>query len=262
MDTTTPLISVITICYNAEKELEQTILSVINQTYKNIEYIIIDGGSSDNSINIIKKYNNKISHWISEPDNGIYDAMNKGIKIATGDYISFMNAGDSFYNSTTMEELSKELSINQPDIIYGNANFIYEWGTKIQIPYPIETLNKRMAFCHLASLVKTSLMKQELFDTSYKISSDYNFLYHQFKAGKKFLYTPICVVNFDAVFGISSRNYLLARKENAIINGNINSISWKIEYLKIRITNLIKKILPQSFVLRIRRYKNNFVKSK
>lgn len=256
MDTTTPLISVITVCYNAEKELEQTILSVINQTYKNIEYIIIDGGSSDSSIDIIKKYNSKISYWISESDNGIYDAMNKGIKIATGIYISFMNAGDCFYSLTTIEEISKYLSINRPDIIYGNANFIYEWGMKMKIPYPIETLNKRMAFCHLASLVKTTLMKQELFDTSFKISSDYNFLYHQFKARKQFLYIPICIANFDAVFGISSRNYFLARKENAIINGSINSISWKIECLKIRITYFIKKILPQSFVLKIREYKN------
>ncbi len=89
-----PLISIITVVYNGEKYLKQAIESVINQTYKNIEYIIIDGGSTDNTLNIIKNYHQNISKWVSEPDNGLYDAMNKGIKLATGELIGMVNSDD------------------------------------------------------------------------------------------------------------------------------------------------------------------------
>ena len=93
---TPPLITIITVAYNAVKDIENTILSVLNQTYPNIEYIIIDGGSTDGTLDIIKKYEDKISYWVSEPDKGIYDAMNKGTLKATGVWLNFMNAGDTF----------------------------------------------------------------------------------------------------------------------------------------------------------------------
>ena len=95
-------ISVITICYNAEKTIERTIKSVLNQSYKNLEYIIIDGGSKDNTMKIVKRYKDKISSVISEPDNGIYDAMNKGVRIATGEWLNMMNAGDCYTNDEVL----------------------------------------------------------------------------------------------------------------------------------------------------------------
>ena len=103
-----PMISIITVVFNGEKYLEQTIKSIINQTYKNFEYIIIDGGSTDGTLEIIKKYEDKISYWISEKDKGISDAFNKGVMAAKGDYINFQGDGDGFLSSETLEEIFKD----------------------------------------------------------------------------------------------------------------------------------------------------------
>ena len=106
-------ISIITVCYNSESTLEKTILSVANQTHKDVEYIIIDGNSKDGTVEIIKQYSNKIDHWISEPDKGLYDAMNKGIALATGEIIGILNSDDTFYSNNVLEQknILKEYSI-------------------------------------------------------------------------------------------------------------------------------------------------------
>ena len=98
----TPRVTIITVCKNAADSIEKTIKSIVTQSYPNLEYIIIDGASTDGTQNIIKNYEKQLTHYQSEPDNGIYDAMNKGIPIATGDWINFMNAGDYFYNENTI----------------------------------------------------------------------------------------------------------------------------------------------------------------
>ena len=115
-----PLISIITVVFNCEKYLEETIKSVINQTYDNIEYIIIDGGSSDGTLDIIKKYEDKITYWVSEKDGGIYDAMNKGIELSHGEWINFMNGGDIFFNKTVIEDVFLSNNFKNIDIVYYN----------------------------------------------------------------------------------------------------------------------------------------------
>ena len=119
-----PLVSIVTVVYNGEVFLEKTIQSVINQSYSNIEYIIIDGGSTDETVDIIKKYEDRIDYWVSEIDSGIYDAMNKGIDLASGDWINFMNAGDSFVGCNVLLNLNYFLSDINYDIIYGDVNII------------------------------------------------------------------------------------------------------------------------------------------
>ncbi|MCY1133837.1 glycosyltransferase family 2 protein [Bacteroides fragilis] len=127
-----PLVTIITVCYNAETTIEKTILNVINQTYADIEYIIIDGGSNDGTIEIINKYANKISYWMSEPDRGIYDAMNKGIKLAKGDWVSFMNSGDSFYSLDTVEDVVQFIR-EEYDVIYGSVNVVCDSFRRLYI---------------------------------------------------------------------------------------------------------------------------------
>ena len=162
-----PLISIVTVSYNAVKDIEKTILSVLNQTYPNIEYIIIDGGSTDGTLDIIKKYEDKISYWVSEPDKGIYDAMNKGTLKATGVWLNFMNAGDTFYNEHVLEKVFKDNDWSDADVIYGNVNIEYPKKTKLKKPLPLKRIEQQMVFCHQGSFVRTMLQKQYLFNTTY-----------------------------------------------------------------------------------------------
>ena len=129
-----PLISVITVSYNAVLTIEQTILSVINQTYLNIEYIIIDGGSTDGTVNVIKKYADKIAYWVSESDKGIYDAMNKGIAYSHGEYCNFINAGDKFCSSSILKHVS-EKSLRVPE------NFLRTQVISHRLQIPSEWFN-------------------------------------------------------------------------------------------------------------------------
>ena len=116
-----PLFSIITVSYNAKESIEDTINSIVNQTYSNFEYIIVDGGSTDGTLDIIRKYEDKISYWISEPDNGIYDAMNKGLAICKGEWINFMNSGDLFYNDHVLVDIYRYCDFKKFHILYGKT---------------------------------------------------------------------------------------------------------------------------------------------
>ena len=129
-----PKFSIITVTYNAGKVLEDTIQSVVFQTYRNVEYIIVDGGSTDQTIEIANKYRDRISQIISEPDKGLYDAMNKGIRMATGDYLCFLNAGDELHENETLQKMVHTLNGNKlPDVIYGETAIVDEEGHFLQM---------------------------------------------------------------------------------------------------------------------------------
>lgn len=131
MNLKTPLISIITIVYNDKEGLEKTIQSVLSQTYTNIEYIVIDGGSTDGSVSVIRKYESKISKWVSEPDNGIFDAMNKGIKLATGEWLNMMNAGDFFYSNDVLSNVFTSDIPNSAKYIYSDCEMRFPNGNKV-----------------------------------------------------------------------------------------------------------------------------------
>jgi len=138
-----PNITIITVSYNAVKTIEDTILSVINQTYPNIEYIIIDGGSTDGTLDIIKKYQDKITYWVSEPDKGIYDAMNKGTLKATGVWLNFMNAGDTFYDHQVLEKVFKDKDWSNTDVIYGDVVYVYPNKEEIRKTTSLKRITKK-----------------------------------------------------------------------------------------------------------------------
>ena len=176
-------ISIVTVCYNAAKDIEETIKSILSQTYDNIEFIVIDGGSTDGTVDIIRKYADRISYWVSEPDNGIYYAMNKAIEVATGDYINFMNAGDLFFDENVLEEVFGGGKTYTEDMLYGWALFHYKGGYKRHKPAPIEVTPKHMPFCHQSSFAKTSAMKAHPFDTTFRTIADCMFLRYLYKNG-------------------------------------------------------------------------------
>lgn len=173
-----PLVTVITVVYNGEKFLDETISSVINQTYENLEYIVIDGGSTDSSLDIIKKYEHAIDYWVSEKDTGIYDAMNKGIRLAKGDIIGLINA-DDYYETKTIELVAEVYKKKSPDIIFGN-NLLFNQELKlhkiISVDIPIKAENMNIHSVHPTVFVARSIYKKIKFNTNYKIAADYDFL--------------------------------------------------------------------------------------
>lgn len=207
-------ISVVTVCYNAVTVIEETMLSVLNQTYPNVEYIIIDGGSTDGTVDIIKKYAEKLAYWVSEPDKGIYDAMNKGISVATGEYLNFMNAGDSFHNNDVIQSVfSKAYPLNC-NVIYGKTKVTYKKGTYIVTPPKIITLLKKMCLCHQSIFVRTQAYRNNKFDLSYKIIADYVFLLQLYqRSPDSFHMYHDVVANYDAIGGFSFNNISLMKEE-------------------------------------------------
>ena len=254
-----PLITIITVSYNTFSNIEQTILSVLNQTYPNIEYIIIDGNSTDGTVDTIEKYENRISKWISEPDKGIYDAMNKGINLATGEWINFMNCGDTFFNNTILYDIFYNTSLPY-DVIYGNTSYIYSYGNIIKKAGKI-TAKNYMPFTHQSSFVKTSLLKSFGFDCQYKICADRNFFYQIFLNNKKFQYINLTISNYEGEDGISSLNTNMLLLEIGRIENKTSSICWKLNYYLRSVYNraslFIRKLLPISIVFKIRTLKSH-----
>lgn len=182
-------ISIITVCYNSAKTIENTILSVINQTYKDIEYIIVDGKSKDDTIQIVEKYNSNITKWISESDKGLYDAMNKGIAMATGDIIGILNSDDTFHSNTVIEEISNFHEQNNIDASVGNiiqnkvnGQIIRLYSSKNWNPGKLE-----IGFMppHPSIFFKKELFnKFGLYDLGFKIGADYELITRFFLKNK------------------------------------------------------------------------------
>ncbi|WP_135606164.1 glycosyltransferase family 2 protein [Methanococcoides sp. NM1] len=189
-------ITVITVVYNDIQHIEETINSVIDQTYDNVEYVIIDGGSTDGTVDVIKKYEINIDYWISEPDKGIYDAMNKGILKSTGDYVHFLNSGDTFYDMEVISKIVDVIRKKNVDLIYGKSLRLYENYKSIS-PITIKKLKYGIMPSHQATFVdKSFLINMGCFDLQYKSSSDFDFYCRSYLSDCVYLKLDIIIANF------------------------------------------------------------------
>lgn len=236
-------VTVVTAVLNDAGHIEQTILSVISQTDIEIEYIIVDGGSKDGTLELIGKYKDKISLLISEPDRGVYDAMNKGIKYSTGDFVYFLNSGDVLLNPSILSKIKFEDVNVRNTIIYGNVVVAYGNIEALEKPRPF--FNSKMKFkgigiCHQSMFFPGELIRNEKYDLSYNIAADYDLAYRLWRKGTVFLYKDITIAKYDWGKGISSNPYKLldVYRENArVCHQQLNPLYWAkmvLEYIRLQ----------------------------
>lgn len=207
-----PKISIITVVYNGFSLIESTILSVLNQDYPNFEYIIIDGKSLDGTVEVIRKYESKLFYWISEKDEGIYDAMNKGIDLASGDWIIFMNCGDFFYNNKVLKEVFFEHIADDISLLVGGAFVRSEWGNFYLKPKPENQIWK--SFVHQSLFSRNDINKKFKFNLDFTAASDFDFVYNLFS--KNYKSQSLDIIVSDILYissGFSSINELCSKKE-------------------------------------------------
>lgn len=225
-------VSIITVCYNRNATIKQSINSVLNQDYSNIEYIIIDGNSSDGTQDIIESYSDKITHYISEPDKGMYDAINKGLKIATGDIIGLMHSDDVFYDSSVVSKIVNTFSMSPTaDAVYGNGIYITNDAeekiirNRIGGQYDFEKLKSGWLPLHPTVYIKKSIIeKHGYYSLDFKIASDTEFLLrYLFKHKINIVYMNEYVVkmkmgglstDYKRVFHVLSEDYKIYKYHN------------------------------------------------
>ncbi|HHV84457.1 MAG TPA: glycosyltransferase [Petrimonas sp.] len=211
-------LSVITVTYNAEKTLERTLKSVSGQTYPYVEHIVVDGKSEDHTVSLIQKYGNSALKWVSEPDKGLYDAMNKAVTMTTGDYLCFLNAGDTFYTDDTVERMMNSFeAASPPDIIYGETAIVDDSGKflfmrRLSVPETLswKSFKQGMVVCHQAFIVKKTIF--EPYSLDYRFSADVDWCIRMMKKSRRIHNTYLTLINYLNE-GVTTANRKASLKE-------------------------------------------------
>lgn len=258
--------TIITVTFNAESLIDKTISSVLNQSFGDYEVVIIDGKSSDSTVERINSYKSAFEgkrirlHIISEPDSGIFDAMNKGIGVATGEWIIFLNAGDSLCDSFILEKIYGELSLNKtdsatiPDAVFGDSIYIIN-GEQIHVKAKdIDGIKKGPVFCHQSVVAKKELYSELKYNTDYKRAADYDTFLRAYLMGKKIYHIPM-YISYYLDGGVSAEDGGVRTLEEItrirVNNGIINDKEAKRELRSIprrRILCFIKRCIPKSLL--------------
>lgn len=246
----TSVITVVTVVLNAAEHLSRTISSVLEQTWDGVELIIIDGGSTDGTVSVIKDHVKDIDRWSSEPDRGIYDAMNKGIDRATGEWIIFLNAGDEFADAQVLSRLIPELR-DDIDVLYGRHEEPY--GNKYSRKPPLGNMKdlwKGMVFCHQSMLVRTTLMKRFKFDIQNSIAADFEFI-ASLQAEQRRFHSVDIIISRVLSDGYSSSNNLAMIREQWLISKRYFGHKYTLDVYyvaslaSVSLKNLVKRCLPR-----------------
>lgn len=258
-------ISIITIVLNQKDLIEQTIKSVVEQEEVDIEYIVIDGGSTDGTVEIIKSYNQHIHCFVSEPDGGIYQAINKGISFATKPLVGLIHCGD-FYEKNVLKNVYNEYLKTNADIIYGNIDIREQVGDNIISHFPIANhllLRNKMSIFHPSCFISLKTYQEfGVYDVGYRLAADYEYLLKLFVNGCRFVYLPDVVAVFNAE-GLSSKSFNLSLKENTKIrakyNGKLNAFVY---FVRKSVTNFYFSFRKQLITLLIGEDTFNKMKSR
>ena len=252
-----PKVSIITVVYNGIAHLEQTIQSVLYQNYDNIEYIIIDGGSTDGTVELIKQYEGSISYWVSEPDAGIYDAMNKGIAKATGEIVGLINA-DDWYTKDAIIKVVDTFEKTEAKVVHGSMHIIKEDGERfVKVAFKdISNLKKGMLLNHPTVFSKRELYeKYGMFNTTYRIVADWEMMMRWFLKDVHFVASSEILASFR-MGGVSSEHLKKSFEEKHRVrreHGVYKNIDWYYMYDK------VKSILPAEKLLNISLYRQKKV---
>ena len=253
----TQKVSVITVVFNGKSGIEHTILSVLNQTYLSLEYIVVDGGSCDGTVDIVRKYSERIDHLISERDRGIYDAMNKGLALATGKWVCFMNCGDEFVDNEAISRVFSGNNYDEFSFVYGFTEVKYKKFCKIQKLGCLKQLEYEMPFCHQSVFSRLSYHKENKFNIKNKITADFEFFRKAFLSGQKFKFVNFSIARITPG-GLSDgnriRSYLSLWKTAGHKKFKINvyfllKLFWEFwknivkNVIGVRLTNLVIKKL-------------------
>lgn len=235
--------TIITVCYNEKNKIRKTIENVLHQEYQNLEYLIIDGKSTDGTLDIIYDYAQKDSRVkvLSEKDYGIYNAMNKGINIASGDYINFMNVGDTFYDLQVLSRVSRMLMKSKPDIFYGKANVIERDGRTCNIRGEecgglrglLKAIDGEWAY-HQAVFATTENLRKYYFNESYKIAADYDWFMRNLRDKTKIVFGDLMICNYmrDGFSCKTSNRARLQKEKKLIVKRNFKRLYYINQVLK------------------------------